>query len=166
MHREIELDVADGSWHHLCVTWERKNRLLSVYKNGQRKYLSNEYEAGARNRGIEGTLLLLKWYTIYSLYSMTSTTQLSTMVTFWCSRGYVHSSLLFYCFKLHMTYLSHFLRFNCIVHLQLLSLGFPWVKFFGVFLPQRLIPPECAPSFCSIFPWIGWILSINWRILH
>ncbi|KAM7440722.1 hypothetical protein ABFA07_010120 [Porites harrisoni] len=52
--REIELDVADGSWHHLCVTWERKNRLLSVYKNGQRKYLSNEYKAGARNRGIEG----------------------------------------------------------------------------------------------------------------
>ena len=125
MHREIELDVADGSWHHLCVTWERKNRLLSVYKNGQRKYLSNEYKAGARNRWIEGTLLLLKWYTIYSLYSITSTTQLSTMVTFWCSRGYVHSSLLFYCFKLHMTYLSHFLRFNCIVHLQLLSLGFP-----------------------------------------
>ena len=59
MHREIELDVADGSWHHLCVTWERKNRLLSVYKNGQRKYLSNEYSAGAQNRGIEGTLLLL-----------------------------------------------------------------------------------------------------------
>ena len=45
------MDVADDTWHHVCVLWNGLEELLQVFKDGEQKYNSS----GFHHLGIEGT---------------------------------------------------------------------------------------------------------------
>ena len=55
------MGVVDAIWHHVCVTWEKYNGLLNVYKDGERKYQSDGFRSSsAQNVGIEGEVIFYK----------------------------------------------------------------------------------------------------------
>ena len=54
LYSVIPVDMADDTWHHMCVTWENFNGLLDVYKDGERKYQSRT--SLRQNLGIQGNV--------------------------------------------------------------------------------------------------------------
>ena len=46
--------VVDNTWHHVCVTWKARERMLNVYKDGEEKYSTNRFWSHVENKEIEG----------------------------------------------------------------------------------------------------------------
>ena len=53
-HREIPMGVVDNTWHHVCVTWKAREEILTVYKDGEKKYSTNRFWSRVQNKEIEG----------------------------------------------------------------------------------------------------------------
>ena len=46
------MGVADDMWHHVCVLWNNRKRLMQVFKDGERRFGSFEFHLTPN----EGTL--------------------------------------------------------------------------------------------------------------
>ena len=53
-HSEIPMGVVDNTWHHVCVTWKAHEKILTVYKDGEKKYSTNRFWSREQNEEIEG----------------------------------------------------------------------------------------------------------------
>lgn len=49
--------MTDDTWHHMCVTWDKYDKLLDVYKDGERKFQSDGFLTSLRQSlGIQGNV--------------------------------------------------------------------------------------------------------------
>ncbi|PFX12464.1 Neuropilin-1 [Stylophora pistillata] len=53
---EIPMGVADDMWHHVCVLWNNRKRLMQVFKDGERRYSS--FESHFTPIEVEGTMTI------------------------------------------------------------------------------------------------------------
>ena len=48
------MGVADGTWHHVCLSWLADRGSLALFKDGERKYQSDGFWSSSETLGIEG----------------------------------------------------------------------------------------------------------------
>ena len=48
------MDVADDTWHHVCLSWLADRGSLGIFKDGERKYQSDGFWSSSETLGIEG----------------------------------------------------------------------------------------------------------------
>ena len=56
LYSVIPVGMVDDAWHHMCVTWEKSDELLNVYKDGERKYQSDGFRTSLLKLGIQGNI--------------------------------------------------------------------------------------------------------------
>ena len=48
------MDVADDTWHHVCLSWLAGRGSLAIFKDGERKHQSDGFWSSSETLGIEG----------------------------------------------------------------------------------------------------------------
>ena len=51
---EVKMGVADGTWHHVCLSGLADGGSLAIFKDGERKYQSDGFWSSSETLGIEG----------------------------------------------------------------------------------------------------------------
>ena len=54
LHSEQSMDVMDSTWHHVCVSWDGRVRLLAVFKDGHINFKLNDFMGPLLQKPNEG----------------------------------------------------------------------------------------------------------------